>query len=192
MGFGVIALIVASGLMQNVGQIGDSRLTQQLFGTATWGLTPALVGLGVGSITGGFMLGAAITARLAPRSQPAHLILTGRLVPTAALLVALALGAFGVSHPVATFGLTIFVGFGNGLTIANTNAGAISVRPDLAGTAAGLSGALAVALGALLSWLTAHFIERNTSPATLGVLMLACVLLSLAAALAAIRMDHQT
>jgi MFS transporter, DHA1 family, multidrug resistance protein len=159
--------------------------------TATWGLTPALVGLGVGSITGGFMLGAAITARLAPRSRPARLILAGRLVPTAALLAALALSACGVSHPAATFGLTIFVGFGNGLTIANTNAGAISVRPDLAGTAAGLSGAMAVGLGALLSWLTAYFIERATTPATLGVLMLACVLLSLAAALAAIRMDHQ-
>lgn len=119
--------------------------------TATWGLTPALVGLGVGSITGGFMLGAAVTARLAPHSQPARLMLAGRLVPTAALLVALALSAAGVSHPVATFGLTIFVGFGNGLTIANSNAGAISVRPGLAGTAAGLSGALAVGLGALLS-----------------------------------------
>jgi DHA1 family bicyclomycin/chloramphenicol resistance-like MFS transporter len=33
-------------------------------------------------------------------------------------------------------------GLGNGLTIANTNAGMISVRPDLAGSAAGLSGAL--------------------------------------------------
>lgn len=159
--------------------------------TATWGLTPALVGLGVGSITGGFMLGAAVTARLAPRSRPAHLILAGRLVPTAALLVALALSAAGVSHPVATFGLTIFVGFGNGMTIANSNAGAISVRPGLAGTAAGLSGALAVGLGALLSWLTAYFIERDATPATLVTLMLGCVLLSLAAALAAIRMDRQ-
>jgi DHA1 family bicyclomycin/chloramphenicol resistance-like MFS transporter len=159
--------------------------------TATWGLTPALVGLGVGSITGGFMLGAAVTARLAPHSRPARLMLAGRLVPTAALLVALALSAAGVSHPVATFGLTIFVGFGNGLTIANSNAGAISVRPGLAGTAAGLSGALAVGLGALLSWLTAYFIERDATPATLVTLMLACVLLSLAAALVAIRMDRR-
>jgi DHA1 family bicyclomycin/chloramphenicol resistance-like MFS transporter len=159
--------------------------------TATWGLTPALVGLGVGSITAGFMLGAAITARLAPRSRLAHLIVAGRLVPTAALLVALALFAAGVSHPAALVGLTIFVGFGNGLTIANANAGALSVRPDLAGTAAGLGGALAVALGALLSWLTAYFIERDATPATLVLLMLICVVLSLAAALAAIRMDHQ-
>jgi hypothetical protein len=47
--------------------------------------------------------------------------------------------------------LAIFVGFGNGLTIANSNAGSTSVRPGLAGTAAGLSGASAVGLGVLLS-----------------------------------------
>jgi hypothetical protein len=42
----------------------------------------------------------------------------------------------------------------------------------------------------LLSWLTAYVIERNAAPATLVMLMLGCVLLSLAAALAAIRMDR--
>jgi Bcr/CflA subfamily drug resistance transporter len=159
--------------------------------TATWGLTPALVGLGVGSITGGFVLGAAITARLAPRSRPARLILAGRLVSAAALLVALGLFASGVSHPAAIFGPTMFVGFGNGLTVGCANAGAISVRPDLAGTSAGLSGALVVAIGALLSWLTAYVVERDAAPATLVLLMLGCVLLSLAAALAASRMDHR-
>jgi len=154
--------------------------------TATWGLSPALVGLGLGSITGGFMLGAAITARLATRTRPGRLILAGRLVAAVALGVALALFAAGVSHPAALFGLVVFVGLGNGLTIANANAGAVSVRPDLAGTAAGLGGALAVALGALLSVLTAYTIERDASPAALLALMLACVLLSLAAARAAL------
>jgi DHA1 family bicyclomycin/chloramphenicol resistance-like MFS transporter len=158
--------------------------------TATWGLTPAEVGLGVGSITGGFVLGAAITARLAPRLHPARLILAGRLVGIAALLVALALFASGVSHPAALFGCAVFVGFGNGLSVGVANAGALSVRPDLAGTSAGLTGALVVAIGALLSWLTAYVVERSAAPATLVLLMLGCVLLSLAAALAAIRMDQ--
>lgn len=159
--------------------------------TAAWRLNPAQVGLGVGSITGGFILGAAITARFAMRSRVSRLMLAGRLVSTAALLVGLGLLASGVSHPMVIFGLAIFVGFGNGLTIAPANAGAISVRPELAGTSAGLGGALVVGLGALLSWLTAYVIERNATPATLVLLMLACVLLSLAAALAAIRMDRQ-
>jgi Bcr/CflA subfamily drug resistance transporter len=158
--------------------------------TAVWSLSPALVGLGVGSITGGFMVGAAITARLAPRRGITPLILAGRLLSIAALLVALALLAGGGSHPLALFGLTVFVGLGNGLTISNANVGALSVRPDLAGTAAGLGGALSIAIGAVLSALTAVSIERTTTPVQLVLLMLLCVSASLGAALVARRLDH--
>jgi MFS transporter, DHA1 family, multidrug resistance protein len=158
--------------------------------TQSWHLTPAQIGIGLGSITGGFMLGAAITARLAPRRGIVALILVGRLVPTMALLLALMLFAAGVTHPLALFGLTIFVGLGNGLTVSNANAGALAVRPDLAGTAAGLAGALSIALGALLSGLTALVVERSATPAALVTLMLACVLSSLVAALVAIRIDQ--
>lgn len=60
--------------------------------------------------------------------------------------MARALLASGMLHPLALFGLTIFVGLGNGLTLpranADANAGTMSVRPTLAGTAAGLTGAL--------------------------------------------------
>jgi Bcr/CflA subfamily drug resistance transporter len=157
--------------------------------TQLWQMTPAQVGMGLGSITGGFMLGAAITARVAPRRGIYGLIRVGRLVPTVAMLLAWVLFAAGVSHPLALFGLTIFVGVGNGLTLANANAGALSVRPDLAGTAAGLAGALSIGLGAVLSGLTALAVERAATPALLTALMLACVLMSLAAALVAIRLD---
>lgn len=158
--------------------------------TAQWGLAPARVGLGVGSITGGFLLGALATTRLAPRLGITPLIMAGRLVSLAALTLALALFAGGVSHPLALFGLTVFVGLGNGLTLSNANAGALSVRPDLAGTAAGLAGALAVAFGALLSTLTAVAVERSATPVVLLSLMLGCVGLSLAAALTARRLDR--
>jgi predicted MFS family arabinose efflux permease len=157
--------------------------------TQLWQMTPAQVGMGLGSITGGFMLGAAITARLAPRRGIYGLIMVGRWVPIVALLLALLLFAAGVSHPVALFGLTVFVGVGNGLTLSNANAGALSVRPDLAGTAAGLAGALSIALGAVLSGLTALAVEKSATPALLTALMLGCVLLSLAAAITAIRLD---
>jgi len=159
--------------------------------TAVWGMPPAQVGLGVGSITGGFMLGAAITARLAPRHGIAPLIIAGRLLSLLALAVALALFAAGLSHPLALFGLTVFVGLGNGLTISNANVGAMAVRPDLAGTAAGLGGALSIALGAVLSGMTALAIERSATPGRLLLLMLGCVLLSLVAALAARRLDRR-
>lgn len=158
--------------------------------TAQWALSPARVGLGVGSITGGFLLGALLTTRLAPRLGIAPLIVAGRLAAALGPAAGLVLFASGVSHPLALFGTTLCVGLGNGLTLSNANAGAMSVRPDLAGTAAGLAGALSVALGALLSGLTAMAVERSATPQMLLALMLACVLLSAGAAAAALRLDR--
>ncbi len=155
--------------------------------TAAWGLSPAEVGVGVGSITGGFLVGAAIGARQTRRRGMAVMLVSGRVVSVLAVALALAVFAAGVSHPVALFGLTVFVGLGNGLTLPAANAGAMSVRPALAGTAAGLSGALSMALGAVLSTVTALVVERTATPVALLALIMGCVLLSLAAALAAVR-----
>lgn len=156
-----------------------------------FGLSPAMVGLGVGSITGGFIIGAALTSRLAMRMGPGRLILAGRLAALAGLGIGLALFAAGAVHPFFLFGSTISVGFGNGLTIANANAGAISVRPNLAGTAAGLAGALSIGIGAGLTWGTALFLELHTVPIVLLTLMIACVVISLGAAIVALRRDRE-
>jgi MFS family permease len=160
--------------------------------SALWSLSPARLGLGIGSITGGFMLGAAITARLARRHGIAPLVMAGRLVSIGALCLALVLFGIGVSHPVALFAPAVGVGLGNGLTLSNVNAGALSVRPDLAGTAAGLAGALWIALGAVLSTGTALVVERWNGPSVLLALMLGCVALSLACGWVAIRLDSRT
>jgi MFS family permease len=157
---------------------------------AAWGLSPAEVGIGVGSITGGFLVGAAVSARQARRLGMGVLLVSGRVVSVTAVALALAVFAAGVSHPLALFGLTIFVGLGNGLTLPAANAGTMSVRPALAGTAAGLSGALSMALGAVLSTLTAVVVERSATPSALLAIIMACVLLSLVAALAAIRLER--
>ena len=159
---------------------------------AVWGLSPAEVGVGVGSITGGFIVGAAISARHARRLGIGALLMYGRAVSIVAVGLALALFAAGVAHPLALFGLTVFVGLGNGLTLPMANAGALSVRPALAGTAAGLSGALSMTVGALLSALTAVVVERSATPVVLLLLIMGCVLLSLATALVAIRLEPPT
>lgn len=158
--------------------------------TAAWGLSPAEVGIGVGSITGGFLVGAAIGARQARRLGLVEILVSGRVVSVIAMALALAVFAAGVSHPVALFGLTVFVGLGNGLTLPAANAGAMSVRPALAGTAAGLSGALSMALGAVLSTLTALVVERSATPGALLAIIMGCVLLSLVAALVAVRLER--
>ena len=158
--------------------------------TRVWGLSPAWIGAGIGSITGGFLFGALATARLAPRLGLHRLILAGRIIP--ALGVTLGLLAFlaGFTSPLVLFGFTLTVGLGNGLTMANANTGVVSVRPDLAGTAASLSGALAVWGGAALTWITLLAVERSGTPVMLLSLILGSVLVSLVAGVMAIRLDR--
>jgi hypothetical protein len=64
-GLGVIGLILATGILQSVGQVGDSRITQQLFGTATWGLAFLIPGLFI--VLGLARIVRAVEARPRPR-----------------------------------------------------------------------------------------------------------------------------
>lgn len=156
---------------------------------AVWGLSPAQVGLGLGSITGGYMVGAWCTTRLTPRWGLHRPIVLGRAIAVAGLALACGLFAAGATHALLLFGLTLSVGLGNGLTLSNTNAAALSVQPALAGSAAGFAGAFTMGLGALLSTLTAVVVERRPTPTALLVVMLGSVAVSLGAALVARRWD---
>lgn len=60
----------------------------------------------------------------------------------------------GVMHPLALFVPMAILAFSNGLTLPNALSGALSVRPELAGTAAGLSGFVQVGVGAMLTFIT--------------------------------------
>lgn len=122
-----------------------------LVGQEVFGLSPTMVGVGIGSITGGFFLGSFITGRYTESFGPMRMILVGRalaVVGVGLVLIAFALGAGG---PILFFAGAISAGFANGLSISNARAGALAVRPHLAGSASGLSGALTVALGAVLT-----------------------------------------
>lgn len=153
----------------------------------TFGLSAAAIGAGLGSITGGYMLGSAITARLSARAGLGRMILAGRVAALAGLSLGMVAFTAGLSHPLLLFAATICVGFGNGLTLPSANSGVMSVNPQLAGSAAGLAGALVVLIGAGLSAAAVAVLERAGGPLPLQAMMLLCVLLSLAAALVALR-----
>ncbi len=75
------------------------------------------------------------------------------------------------------------------MTMPNSNAGAMSVRPRLAGSAAGITGALTVLGGALMTTLTGLALSGEPSPALLMALMLLASFLGLLAAAAAVRLN---
>jgi len=99
------------------------------------------------------------------------------------LLVSLALYFAGIVHELSLFGTTIFVGLGNGLSMPSSSAGALSVRPHLAGSASGLAGALTVGGGAVLTSVTTTILTEENGASTLLGMMLASSTLALLAAL---------
>ncbi|MEM8654568.1 MAG: multidrug effflux MFS transporter [Pseudomonadota bacterium] len=150
-----------------------------------FGLGPAQIGIALGTTTAGFMLGAGLSARLVQKVGPVRLILIGRILPILGLGAAYVYYAGGGDLVMPLFVSTVTVGIGNGLSLANANAGALSVRPDLAGSASGVSGAVALGLGAVLSWATTAVLGASATPQALLLLMLGTLALALTMAVLA-------
>ncbi len=140
---------------------------------STFDVTTAELGIYIGSITLGFMLGGFVSGRFGDAFDPAVMMIAGRVVACAGLVGGLVLLGSGFMSDLLFFGSTILVGIGNGITMPGSNAGAMSVRPDLAGSAAGLSGALIVGVGAVLTAVTGSMVAQADGAQTLLVLMLA-------------------
>lgn len=102
--------------------------------------------------------------------------MTGSIV--SAVPVALALLAFGAGHGNVWifFGGMISVGLGNGLVLPNAIAGMVSVRPNLAGSASGLGGAIMIGGGAALSALAGTMLTpQNGAMVLLWMMLLSLV-----------------
>lgn len=148
-------------------------------------LSPAILGLYMGSITGGFMVGSFLAGRLAGRLPVTTMLVVGRIVACAGLLFGLVLYAAGIDHVLALFGPCLFVGVSNGLTQPSASAGAISVRSTHTGSAAGLAGAITVAGASITAAVTGVVLTVENARSGLLFVMLASAVVALGAALLA-------
>ncbi len=144
-----------------------------LVAQSAFNLTTAELGFYIGTITVGFMTGGFLAGRVGKHFEPTTVMIAGRIVACAGLAGGVLLLASGITSAEIFFASTVFVGLGNGITMPGSNAGAMSVRPDLAGSAAGLSGALIVAGGAVLTSVTGNLVPQTNGGQTLLLLMLA-------------------
>lgn len=158
-----------------------------LVAVAHFGMSPSVLGICMGSITGGFLFGSFLSGRFSSRFPLAGMMVTGRLIACAGLGVGLALVLAGIVDPLLYFAATICVGIGNGITNPSSNAGIMSVNPSLAGSAAGLSGAMTVGTGAVLSTLAGVLLTPQNAAPGLLILMLGASVISLLAALVVLR-----
>ncbi len=127
-------------------------------------LTPSQYGFYFGLISIGYMLGNFVSGRFSKRVGMNRMMLAGNVVTTVGLCASLALFLGGSMHALALFGPAAFVGIGNGMTLPSANAGIVSVRPHLAGSASGLGGALTLGGGAVLAAITAALLSPDSGP----------------------------
>ncbi len=152
-------------------------------GSRVFHLSPSVLGFYFGAPALGYAAGNFLSGRFSVRLGVDRMILIGTLVTTAGLAVLAALMMAGLNQPAIFFAFITSVGLGNGIALPNANAGMLSVRPELAGTASGLGGTLTIGGGAALSALAAFVLTEGSGAMPLLILMIASSALSILAIL---------
>ena len=161
-----------------------------LVAVADLGLEPAEIGIYIGSITGGFAFGSFLSGRYSKRFGLTAMMLSGRVLACTGLSLGLIAVLLGQTSIPVVFSATLCVGLGNGLTLPSSNAGAISIRPKLTGSAAGLIGSATLATGSLVTLMTGFVVGLGNGPAILLAIMLVSAAIGLASTLVVRRIDR--
>ncbi len=156
-----------------------------------FGLTPAELGLFFGAPAVGYMIGNGISGRYSVRFGLNAMIVAGAVISSLGMLASLLLFYAGAATVAVFFGSMTLVGLGNGLVMPNGTAGMLSVRPQLAGTASGVGGAIMIGGGAALSALAGVMLSEESGALPLVWLMFASVSLGLLCILYVIRRERQ-
>jgi MFS transporter, DHA1 family, multidrug resistance protein len=161
---------------------GAPYVGDKVFGLSSTGVGALFALTAIGYAAGNFLAG-----RFSVRVGMNRMVLIGTLVTTFGLALLTLLTFAGLSGPVVFFGLTVFMGLGNGIGLPSANAGMLSVRPELAGTASGLGGAIMIGGGAALAAIAGKLLTPGATELPLVLLMLASSLASVLAILLVIR-----
>lgn len=120
------------------------------------GRTTAEYGLWFATSGVAYMLGNLVSVRLSPRFGLDRMIWLGLVLQILGSILNVIWGMTGFNQvPSWLFGTHMIVMFGNAFAMANASAGAVSVRPQAAGTASGAMGFLQMGFGSLCSQLGA-------------------------------------
>jgi len=142
------------------------------------GRTPVEYGMYFAMVSLGYIMGNFCSGRYAMRVGSLRLIgLGGLLAVLAALAMAVLYGA-GVVHPLTMFAPMFLLAVGNGLVLPSCIAGAVSVKPEVAGAASGLAGSIQIGFGAVVAPLIGALLQDTAWPliAVVGVCAAACML----------------
>jgi DHA1 family bicyclomycin/chloramphenicol resistance-like MFS transporter len=154
-------------------------------------LSSAELGLLFGTTGWGYLIGNWIAARMSVRFGINMMILVGGCISAFGLLVSILLHLVGLGGAFVFFGLMVPLGMGNGMVMPNASAGMVSVRPGLAGSAAGLGGAMMLAVGAVMSGFAGVVLGPGSGPTPLLLLMQASTVPCVIAIVLVIRRERR-
>lgn len=158
-------------------------------GSVIYDMPPARLGFFFGAPAAGYLVGNFLSGRFSVRIGMQRMVLWGALTTAFGMILSMSAFALHIGSAYTFFGFMIMVGLGNGLTLPNANAGMMGVRPELAGSAAGLGGALMIGGGAALSALSGWLLGDGQSALPLMWVMLISSVLSVASILYVIRRE---
>ncbi len=161
-------------------------------GSDVFGLTPPMVGAYFALIAIGYAGGNFLAGRFSMRVGITGMLLIGTSISLGGMVLLLILSLANLSSALGFFGILMLLGLGNGIALPSGNAGVLSVRPDLAGAASGLSGAIMLTGGAALAALAGVLLTDGASELPLIALMLGSAIGAMGLVLALIRSErHQ-
>jgi DHA1 family bicyclomycin/chloramphenicol resistance-like MFS transporter len=136
----------------------------------------------------GYMSGNFISGRVSTRFGVERMFTAGAVITLFGALTMLVGALAGVLTPLALFGPMMISAIGNGLSLPNGFAGAVSVDPRITGAASGLAGFMQMGLGASASFLVGYVLTDSQLP--LALVMTASSALAVVAAVM-IRRAHR-
>jgi DHA1 family bicyclomycin/chloramphenicol resistance-like MFS transporter len=152
------------------------------------GRTSAEYGLWFAFCALGFMAGTYSTSRLAMRHGIDRMIWWGIVVTVIGAFIPVVLCLIDPDvGPVAVFLPQAVISYGNGLLLPTAIAGAVSIRPQIAGTASGITGFTQMAIAAAATQVVSYAIAGAATPLPMLLLMLGFGLATGVAYLALVR-----
>lgn len=131
-----------------------------LTGDMVYGLSPAQIGIAMGFPPLGYLIGNGISGLISQRFGVSKMVVMGAALQSAFLGLALIVLIALPNMPWLYFACYIGIGLGNGIVLPNSNVGVMNLRPHLAGSAAGISGAVTTLFGACFSYFITYLLVK--------------------------------
>ena len=148
-------------------------------GRELFALSPDTLGFYIGVPTLGYIIGNGLSGRFSRSFGVDKMAFIGAIVTAFAMTLCLCLFLFTSPIPISFFGCVCIMGLGNGMVIPNANAGMMSVRPHLAGSASGIGGTINTGGGAIIATVTAAVLTLGSGALPLIFIMLGSCLMTI-------------